>query len=534
MEFASHPQRFKDVDLAEACAQIELMQGQVASLEKQVAERDVTIRAMELTLLLRAFEIARLKRYLFGDRSERVVPGDGTATLPGLDLDLPPSNDAPNGEAPGRTRRIREHDRTLGGTTKRPPLELDPACVDDKHDHVYPDAIVCACCGETMVDIGEETCAVVERQPARYRRTTTHRHKFACNLCKRGGVVIARPEDPPASGAGPVGTSLAVDIVLMHYADHLPFHRMTGIFGREGLRIDRSTLSRVAGRVARMLTPLVECMESELLHSDDVIGIDGTTIKILASPHCERKMVYVLHGQGHVVYRVLEAATAVNVLRGFDLFHGVAVADAASVHTGRVSMGMRLAVGLCNAHARRQFYDVRETDKARTEHVIRFYRQVAFFERSWADLDPEARQAQRHAVLAPRFEALQSWATLQLPMVMPRTPIRTALDYLLNHWNGLTLFLQDGRIPWTNNASERLLRHVAVGRSAWVFRGSFEGAVHACVLWSLMQSCRTLGIEPRRYLIDTLEALATTPHQQVATLTPRAYAARLRAALAVA
>lgn len=529
------------MDLAEALTHLtrlqgenELLRGQIAALEKQVSDRDEKIYEMDLKLTLRAFEIARFRRYLFGNRSERIVPGDATATLPGLDLDLPPSNDAPKDEEAGRTSRVREHERSLGGTKKRPPLELDPACVDETHKHVYPDVIACACCGETMVDIGEETCTVVERQPVRYQRTTTHRHKFACNLCKGGGVVIALPEDPPASGAGPVGTSLAVDIVLMHYADHLPFHRMVGIFGREGLHIDRSTLSRVGGRVARILTPIVDCMEYELLHGDDVIGMDGTQLKILASPHCERKMVYVIHGQGHVVYRVLEAATAVNVLNGFELFQGVAMADAASVHTGRVSVGMRLTVGLCNAHARRQFYDVRETDKVRTDHVIRFYRQVAFFERSWADLDPDARREQRQSVLAPRFEELKSWATMQLSLVMPRTPIRTALDYLLNHWNGLTLFLQDGRIPWTNNKSERLLRHVAVGRSAWVFRGSFDGAVHACVLWSLMQSCRSLGIDPRRYLIDTLAALAVTPHSEISTLTPAAYAARQRVALAAA
>ena len=531
------------VDLVEALTHLtrlqgenDLLRGQIAALEKQVSDRDETIRELDLKLKLRACQFARLNERVYGHRSERVVPA--TATLPGLVLDVPPSDDAPTDtptdEETGPRSRVREHERSLGGKKRRPPLELDPACVDDEHKHVYPESIVCACCGEMMVDIGDDPRVVVERQPVRYTRTTTHRHKFACNLCKGGGVVIAPSEDPPATGAGPVGTSLAVDIALMHYADHLPFHRMMGIFGREGLHIDRSTLSRVGGRVAMALTAVVQFMEHDMLHSDDVIGIDGTQIKIVASPHCERKMVYVIHGRGHVVYRALEAATAINVLSGFELCRGPIMADAASVHTGRVSVGMRLTIGLCNAHSRRQFYDARETDELRTAHVIRFYRQVAFFERSWADLDPDARRDQRQSVLAPRFDKLKAWATTQQSMVMPRTPIRTALDYLLNHWDGLTLFLQDGRIPWTNNTSERLLRHIAVGRGAWMFRGSFEGAIHACVLWSLMQSCRSLGIDPRRYLIDTLEALTVTPHSEISTLTPAAYAARQRAALAAA
>ena len=101
-----------------------------------------------------------------------------------------------------------------------------------------------------------------------------------------------------------------------------------------------------------------------------------------------------------------------------------------------------------------------------------------------------------------------------------------ALGYALRHHAGLTRFLDDGRIPWTNNESERLLRHVVVGRKAWVFRGTYEGAVRGCVLWSLMMSCRLLGIDPRQYLIDTLHALATTPKRLVGTLTPAQYVAR--------
>jgi transposase len=161
-------------------------------------------------------------------------------------------------------------------------MELDPARVRDEHRHLYPDARACRCCGAALVEIGEETRVVIEHEPARFRRVTTHRHKMACAACKHGGVVIAQPDDPPASGPGMVGLSLAIEIALRHYADHLPFHRIAGIFERDGLRINRATLSRVGGRVADALARLVGCMEAELLESDDVLGIDGTGIKILA------------------------------------------------------------------------------------------------------------------------------------------------------------------------------------------------------------------------------------------------------------
>ena len=166
--------------------------------------------------------------------------------------------------------------------------------------------------------------------------------------------------------------------------------------------------------------------------------------------------------------------------------------------------------------------------------MLRFDRRVALLERSWADLSPQDRQREREAMLTPSFEALKVWAEAQPREVLPRTPMSGALDDLLSHWEGLTLFLRDGRIPWTNNASERLLRHVAVARRAWMFRGTFRGARRACVLWSLVMSCRALGLDPRRYLIDTLDALEHTPRTQLGVLTPKAYAAREQAARAAA
>ena len=115
-------------------------------------------------------------------------------------------------------------------------LRLDPARVTDEHRHLRPDATRCRCCGEALTEIGEETSTRIEREPTRFRRVITHRHKMACSSCRQGGVTIARPDDPPTFGAGMVGTSLAVDMVLMHYDDHLPFHRMARILRRYGLR----------------------------------------------------------------------------------------------------------------------------------------------------------------------------------------------------------------------------------------------------------------------------------------------------------
>jgi transposase len=189
---------------------------------------------------------------------------------------------------PRRRGKVREHERTYGPRGRRKHLVLDPAHVTDEHRHLRPDATRCRCCGEALTEIGEETSTRIEREPTRFRRVITHRHKMACSSCRQGGVTIARPDDPPTFGAGMVGTSLAVDLVLMHYDDHLPFHRMARILRRDGLTVDRSTLSRVCGRVAHVLAPIVATMASELLASDLVLGIDGTPVKVLAQGRTAR------------------------------------------------------------------------------------------------------------------------------------------------------------------------------------------------------------------------------------------------------
>lgn len=507
------------MDLPEALLTIDLLRGQIEMLERLLGERDAKIRALETEMQLKRHDIARLRKQLHGDRSERVAPEE--LTLPGVDL--APSNDTATPPEPEKKQRVREHERT---TKRRSPLTLDPACVTDKHVYVTPEQTACACCGAAMTSIGEETRVCVERVPACFVRTITHRLKFACGACKQGGVHIAQPEDYSVLGPTPPGPSLAADIAVMHYADHLPFHRIAGILRREGLTIDRGALSRIAGRVAEALRIVVASMERELLASDDVLGIDGTHVKILASPHCKRRQIYVVHGRGHVVFRALERDRADDVLEGFKGFLGVVECDAASTHTGSLSVSFGLRLALCNAHCRRKFHEARETDRARADRALRFFQHVAQHERRWKALDVTSRQRERDAVLRPIVERFRAWLIEDRPRLGPRTPMAGAFEYALSHWEGLTRFLDDGRIPWTNNESERLLRHLLVGRKAWVFRGSFEGAERGCVLWSLTMSCRLHGLDPRRYLLDTLEALRVTPHRRVHELTPREYAKR--------
>lgn len=493
------------MELADALHTIDLLRGHIEALEVQLAARDATIQQQANELILLRFECERHERARFGNSSERTEATE--LVLPGVDLTrlndnavAAPAQPQPE-EAEKKKRRKRK---------RRKNLEVDPSRLTTKHVTLAPESIACRCCGDDMVVIGEETSSTTERIPARYEKTITHRPKYACGRCRQGGVIIAPAPEPIVTGAGGVGLSLAVDIAVMHYADHLPFHRLAGILLREGLRVDRSTLGRVAQRVALALRRIVEAMRKELLRGDGVVGIDGTHMKIFAKKRCQRRTVYVLHGDGHVVFIALKSANALAIFEGFETFNGVVECDAATVHTGEHGRDLGVLIALCNAHGRRNFFDARGTDAARANHALAFYQEVARAEREWHELEAVERQRRREAELGPRFKEFHSWLMTERPSLVPRGPMAKAFDYALSHWSGLTHFLRDGRVPWTNNESERLLRHIVVGRKAWVYRGSFEGAELGCILWSLMMSCRMHGIDPRQYLIDTLAALGDT------------------------
>jgi transposase len=404
-------------------------------------------------------------------------------------------------------------------------LELNPSCVQEV-EKTLDCQKDCPHCQREMKIIGFETHVRVEREQPRYTRTRTKRLKRACGHCKES-VHIAPAEDC-VIGNGIMGASLMVDTAVMHFHNHLPFNRITEIYKREGMTVERSTLSRASSRLAEALQIIKGSMEKEMLASDGVLGIDGTGVKIFASPHCTRRSIYVIHGLGHVVYRVLKSDNAAHVLDGFKGFKGVVESDAAKVHTGTLSVSYGLNVALCNAHARRKFSEARGTDRKRADHALRFYQHIAREEKRWQTLEPEKRKEEREHVLRPRFDAFKEWLVKERSRLWSRSPMEGTFDYVLGHWEGLTFFLTDGRVPWTNNESERLLRHIVVGRKAWVFRGTFHSTEHGCVLWSLMMSCRMHGVDPRKYLLDTIAALDVTPSSRVHELTPREYARRQR------
>lgn len=502
---------------------IAMLRGQVAAMQQQIDEMRAEIEQLRRENKLKDFEIARLRNELYGNKSERIDPkqqtlalGESTPTSP----TAPPasSDDEPSDDS----STVKEHRRKK----RRSRFAIAPECVVKEVIDHFPAETNCPHCEHALQSISYTSRTVFERVPAKYRSIEHRRHHMACRHCSMAGVSIAQPVESPIPGCGSLGISLAVHIVTQHFKDHLPYHRIAEIYEREGLQIDRGYLSRVGQSVAQLLMPVVEQMTNEVLSFDGAVGCDGTSLRIFASPHCVRRAVYVLHGGGNVVFRVLKREKADAVLAGLDSFRGVLVTDAAKVFTGTRRSQMKIELALCNAHARRLFFKARESDGARAQHALNAYRTIARLEHECAEMSVEERTKFRQSKVGPVFDAFVAWAEIESTRIQARSPIGDAIDYLRAYAQGLRRFVEDGRVPWTNNESERLLRSIVVGRKAWVYRGTFESAQNACVLWSLMQSCRSLRINPAKYLADVIEAVAVVPHSQMHEWTLRAYANR--------
>jgi hypothetical protein len=186
----------------------------------------------------------------------------------------------------------------------------------------------------------------------------------------------------------------------------------------------------------------------------------------------------------------------------------------------------------CNAHARRKFYEARGSDALRAHQALAYYRQLYELERAAKDYSDEQRLQMRQDLAVPILERLRAWLEAQRPEVLPKSPMGEAVGYALNNWAALIRYTEAGFLAIDNNAAEREMKRIAVGRKNWLTVGSPRGGQTAAVLFSFTSTCQRLGVEPWRYLRDVLERLPSHPAERLAELLPGAWAQAQRAAAA--
>jgi transposase/uncharacterized coiled-coil protein SlyX len=489
-------------DLATARALIDSLHEQLTK-----SQREIAALRHELDILCQR---------LFGKKSERVDPRQLKLALEQLANERGPITEPvemDSGETPvrGHTRRRPTGRRPLPAHLPRHRVEIDISEAEKQ----------CGC-GHLRTRIGEEVSEKLDYEPARFVVVETVRPKYACPRCHEG--VVQAPAPPQAVEKSLAGEGLLAHVVVSKYLDHLPLHRLEGIFAREGIDLPRSTLCGWVADVAAALTPIGEQLRREITAAT-YLQTDDTSITILGDDggsFTGRIWTYL----DPLAQQVMFDATPTHARDGpaafLADFRGKLQADAYRGYDGLYQSGRVIEIG-CWAHARRRFVDAFMTDTSGAL-VIALIQQLYQVERDAADLDPDSRQALRQERSVPLLAKIDAERQALARLVLPKSPVGEAVRYLTNQWAALQRFVEDGRLAIDNNRAENQLRLVAVGRKNWLFAGSFEGARRAALLYSLVQSCKLIDVPPFDYLKDVLRRLPTHPHRLIDQLTPRGWA----------
>jgi hypothetical protein len=228
----------------------------------------------------------------------------------------------------------------------------------------------------------------------------------------------------------------------------------------------------------------------------------------------------------HVAYDFSADWSSTWPLKFLEGFAGYLQADAYKGWDAVHARDPRVVEVGCMTHARRYWFDAKDTDSVRAMKAISFIRQLYDVEDEVRGMPPEGRKHLRQVKAAPVLAGFRTWLDAQAGSFLPKSPIGQAFTYTDNQWSALIRYLEHGELEIDNNGAERALRPIAVGRVNWMFAGSDDGGRRAAVLYSFVQSCKRNGIDPLRYFTDVLTRLPAHPQRDLASLLPASWAAR--------
>lgn len=506
---------FSELSLKEAFATIEQLKDKLEKtehkLEKSEHERNEYRKLYELVHL----ELERVRRHLFGKKSERVV--DEQMTLSFLQISeqmkaLEQEESAPTPNSNRRKNKTRKKAKPHG-RQKLPEhlplerIELPPPIEIENNPDEYK-------------KIGEDISETLERRPATLVRVQIVRPKYAKKGDDDAGV-FASPLPTKPIEKSMAGPGLLAHVIISKYLDKTPLNRQEGIFARENIVLGRSTLCGWIKECANLARLIYDAMVKDAM-SAFCIATDATGVLVQAPKQCIRGHFYVMIAdRDHVIYAYKRHNDGDAVRELLGDYKGYILADAATVYDQLFKEnGDRVECG-CNSHSRRYFYDSLTTDPKRAMVAIRLFGKLFEIERQIAEKPPDEKKRIRQEMSKPITEELFKWCDEQWPKVIEHTPIYKAIQYARNQKSALCRFLDDGRLPIHNNFSELHLRHQVIGSKNWIFLGSEEGGEWNCILTSLIASARLNSIEPWAYIRDILILLPDWPRNRVLELSPK-------------
>jgi len=461
--------------------------------------------------------IAKLQRMQFGRKSEKVERQIEQLELKLEELEANRSEQVPPLEQPSPTPR------TASKPARRP---LPPHLPRELKTH-EPEQQCCPECGGTLSKLGEDVSEVLEYIPENFKVIRHVRPKLSCTACD---VIVQAPAPSRPIERGIAGPALLAHVLTSKYCDHLPLHRQNAIYARQGVDLEDSTLADWVGASSRLVQPLVEALRRYVLGGNK-LHADDTPVPVLAPGNGKTKTgrlwTYVRDDRPSgdtaapaVWFAYSPDRKGEHPQQHLRDFTGTLQADAYAGFNQLYENG-RIQEAACWAHVRRKFYELMEAHKSpiATEAVERIAALYAI-ENEIRGRAPDERRQLRQARSRPLLDAMHDWLESSLAKLSKKSDTSAAIRYALTLWDALLRFCDDGRIEIDNNAAERSLRCVAIGRKNYLFAGSDRGGERAATFYSLIGTAKLNGLDPEAYLRELLMRIADHPVNRIAELLP--------------
>src|SRR5216684_292470 len=521
----------REQELAVARGQVATAAAEAAALRAKAADDEALIVHLKL-------HIEKLRRDRFGQRSER-----SARLLDQLELQLEEL------EASATEDELAAEKAAAGTTTvsaftrRRPSRKPFPEHLP-RERLIVPGPTACPCCGGTRLSkLGEDVTETLEVIPRQWKVIQHVREKFTCRNCEK---ISQAPAPFHVIARGWAGPSLLAMILFEKYGQHQPLNRQAERYAREGVPLSLSTLADQVGACCAVLTPLLRRLEAHVFAAERLHG-DDTIVPVLATGKTDtgRCWVYVRDDRPFggpdppaAMFYYSRDRGGEHPARHLAGYAGILQADAYGGYTKLYEAARKpepLVEAACWVHARRPFFQMadlattaRRTAQGKTPAVIsplalEAVRRIdALFdiERSINGQSAERRRAVRQELSAPLVADLECWLREQRPKLSRGNDLAKAMDYLLKRWPAFTRFLDDGRICLSNNAAERALRGIALGRKSWLFAGSDRGGQRAAALYSLIVTAKLNDVDPQAWLADVLARIAEHPAHRIDELLP--------------
>lgn len=530
LELPNDPVELKQLLLSERAERVR----QLDQIKREVAER---IEAMqqrhkaEMNAILRRFYGPHAERFdptqllLFGLKVAEQMPVDEKVV------------EAESGEKL-KTRKIR-HKHGRGKLPEHlPRIEVVHDLPDDQKK--------CPCCGEQRQCIGSEISEQLEFDPSSLKVLKHIRHKYACKPCGEGChecdckshiEIATKPAQPIEKGLP--GPGLLAYVITSKLGDHLPLYRLEKIFGRHGVDISRSTMCAWMLSASTLVGPLVELItkrvkQSRVIHTDDTrVPVQDPTVK----GRCRSGRIWTHIGDGanpYVAYDYTPDRTRAGPQRFLDDYKGYLQADAYGGYDGIYHKGNVIEVA-CWAHARRKFFDAKETDGRRATQLLAMVAELYAVEdvakekigqllkqnpKAPRQEQEQIRSSLRQERSKPVLAKIKTWLDTESQLVLPRSPMAQAINYALNQWEALNRYTEQGYLNIDNNAAERSLKRIALGRKNWLFAGHDDAGASHARLYTLIASAERHGVDPQAYLTSVLAKISDTPLSELNQFLP--------------